>query len=64
MSLIDSIFLNAIHCLIYHRKILWLFGPARPNIQETHSLISTNTSLMLMAFLALVSTKMAWMESA
>lgn len=27
-------------------------------------LISINTSLMLMAFLALVSTKMAWMESA
>lgn len=59
-------YLNVAQCLIYHSLTggLRVKMPMTSNAQKTHSLISINTSLILMAFLALVSTKMAWMESA
>lgn len=59
-------YLTVAQYLIYHSLSggLRTEKPTVSNAQETYSLISINTSLMLMAFLALVSTKMAWMESA
>lgn len=59
-------YLNAAQSLICHILMgTWgCKGEWQWMLKKTHSLISINTSLMLMAFLALVSTKMAWMESA